>query len=249
MNVRDYFESLGQELDALKNRVRYLIADAHWQTDGEWKESVLRQVLRRHLPDHAVVGRGFVVDGETATHQIDILIHDGSKPVLFRDGDLVFVTPDAVLGIIEVKSRVSPTTFAEAAQKIASDIGLVRLHANIRAFAAVFAFEAEPATAERYLEATADAAARWNDRLDFAAIGPDRFHKYWNEDPQRPTRPYSSWHSYQLPRLASGYFIHNVVDAVSPESVFRNSEVWFPAAGKEPYRDGTIRAAWATPAG
>jgi hypothetical protein len=48
MNVRDYFESLGHELDALKHRVRYLIAETNWQTDGEWKESVLRQVLRRH---------------------------------------------------------------------------------------------------------------------------------------------------------------------------------------------------------
>jgi hypothetical protein len=249
MNVRDYFESLGQELDALKNRVRYLIADAHWQTDGEWKESVLRQVLRRHLPDHAVVGRGFVVNGDAATHQIDILIHDGSKPVLFRDGDLVFVTPDAVLGIIEVKSVVSPTTFDQAALKIAADIAMVRLHANTVAFAAVFAFEAESGTPERYLEGTAAAAAIWNDRLDFAAIGPDRFHKYWNEDPERPTRPYSSWHSYHLPKLATGYFIHNVVDAVSPESVFRNNDVWFPTTGKEPNRDGTIRAAWAALAG
>lgn len=245
MNVRDYFESLAQELGALKKRVRFLIADRHWQTDGEWKESVLRQVLRRHLPDHAVVGRGFVVDGEAATHQIDILIHDGAKPVLFRDGDLVFVTPDAVLGIIEVKSRVGPETFGEAARKIASDIGLVRLHANIRAFAAVFAFEAEPADPERYLEGTARSAERCNNRLDFAAIGPDRFQKYWNEDPQNPSRPYSSWHSYHLPSLAPGYFIHNVVDSVSPESVFRNNDVWFPATGKEPYRDGVSRAVWA----
>jgi hypothetical protein len=38
----------------------------------------------------ACFGRGFVVDGETATHQIDILIHDCPKPVLFRDGDRVF---------------------------------------------------------------------------------------------------------------------------------------------------------------
>jgi hypothetical protein len=132
MNVQDYFESLGQELGALKHRVRHLIADAHWQTDGEWKESVLRHVLRRHLPDDAVVGRGFVISGDNATHRLDILVHDGSKPLLFRDGDLVFVTPDAVLGIVEVKSRVNPSTFGEIARRVASDIGLVRLQANIR---------------------------------------------------------------------------------------------------------------------
>ena len=61
MDVRKYFLSLSQELEALKKRVRFLIADQHWQTDGEWKESVVRQVLRRHLPIDAVVGRGFIV--------------------------------------------------------------------------------------------------------------------------------------------------------------------------------------------
>src|SRR2546427_2303201 len=99
MDVRSYFESLGLELGSLKHRVRQLIADAHWQTDGEWKESVLRHVLRRHLPTSAVVGRGFVVTSKSASSQLDVLIHDGSKPVVFKDGDLVFVTPDAVLGI------------------------------------------------------------------------------------------------------------------------------------------------------
>ena len=151
MNVREYFESVGQELDALKHRVRHLIAGSHWQTDGEWKESVLRQVLRRNLPETVVVWRGFVVDGSAATRQLDVLIHDGTKPVIFRDGDLAFVTPDAVLVIIEVKSRVTPTIFGQAASKVASDIGLVRLHANTRAFAAVFAFDAEPGLAENYL--------------------------------------------------------------------------------------------------
>lgn len=247
MDIQDYFESLGQELGALKYRVRHLIADAHWQTDGEWKESVLRQVLRRHLPNSALVGRGFVVSRDSATRQIDILIHDGSKPVLFRDGDLVFVTPDAVLGIIEVKSRVTPSRFADAARKVAQDIGLVRLHANIRAFAAIFAFEADDAEPNSYLEGTARAADRWNDRLDFAAIGPDRFQKYWNENPLAPSHPYASWHSYDLPKMATGYFVHNVIDAVSPESVFSNNDVWFPTSGKELHRDAVARAVWAEP--
>ncbi|MBI4490435.1 MAG: hypothetical protein HY694_15235 [Deltaproteobacteria bacterium] len=245
MDVKSYFESVGQEIGALKHRVRHLIADSHWQTDGEWKESVLRQMLRRHLPEIAVVGRGFVVSGDGATHQIDILIHDASKPVLFRDGDLAIVTPDAVLGIIEVKARVSPATFGAAVRKIAGDIDLVRLHPNTRAFAALFSFEAEQADPMRYLGATAAAAHCQNERLDFCAIGPDCFHRYWNEHPEETSRPYWSWHSYHLPGLAPGYFVHNVVDAVSPHSVFHNNDVWFPVAGKESHRNAVVRAAWA----
>ena len=40
MDLRNYFESLGREVDSLQQRVRHLLADRHLQTDGEWKESV-----------------------------------------------------------------------------------------------------------------------------------------------------------------------------------------------------------------
>jgi hypothetical protein len=43
MKVKAHFESLNRELEALRDRVRnFSVAKPHWQTDGEWKESVLR---------------------------------------------------------------------------------------------------------------------------------------------------------------------------------------------------------------
>ena len=111
MNLERYFRSLGSEVEALKSRVRDLKDSTHWLTDGEWKESVLRSVLRRNLPESVGVGRGFVVAEFQSSHQLDVLVYERSAPVLFRDGDLVFVTPDAVLGIIEVKSKVTSRTF------------------------------------------------------------------------------------------------------------------------------------------
>lgn len=245
MNVRQYFESLGQEVNSLRQRVRYLLAEPNWQTDGEWKESVIRQVLRRHLPITATVSRGFIVTASAASSQIDILIHDASRPVVFKDGDLVFVTPDAVLGIVEVKASVGRTRFIEALTKLARNIELVRLHPNTKAFAAFYSFEVEGRLFDTCLDHVADAAPTWNHRLDFAALGDTGFIRYWNEDPRDPKRPYESWHSYELYGLAAGYFVHNVVDSISPESVFRNNEVWFPAEGKEPHRVAIQRGHWA----
>jgi hypothetical protein len=106
MDVAAYFESLTQELNSVKDRVRQIIGSNSWQTDGEWKESVLRGILRRHLPTNVGVGRGFVVEPEGCSTQIDILLYDSTKPLLYRDGDLVLLTSDAVLGIVEVKTRV-----------------------------------------------------------------------------------------------------------------------------------------------
>ena len=246
MRVEDYFRSLTAEVEALKSRVRHLIETNHWQTDGEWKESVIRQVLRRHLPASVSVGRGFVVTAVASSHQLDVLIFDSAKPILFRDGDLAFVTPDAVVGVIEVKSRATPHIVAKAAKKLAADMLLVRRHPNIRAFAALFAFEDGGGDTEAYLRAIAGPAARWENRIDLLCIGGSRFIKYWHFNPQNEQQMYETWHSYKLPDRAPGYFIHNAIDAVSPDSVFSNNEVWFPPGGKEPFRDGKRQGIWAS---
>ena len=91
--------------------------------------------------------------GHQSTHQLDILIYARSAPVLFRDGDLVFVTPDAVRGIIEVKSSVTVSTFRAAVKKLANAIELVRLHPNSSAFSALFSYENRDADSSRYLQA------------------------------------------------------------------------------------------------
>jgi hypothetical protein len=231
-------------LEALKDRVRFLIEDRHWQTDGEWKESVLRQVLRRHLGGAMSVGRGFVVSSAGSSHQLDILIFDSSKPVLFRDGDLAFVTPDAVVGVIEVKTRATPAVLATSASKLAQDMELVRTPGNSKAFAGIFAFESEPAPPETYLGALADAAEHHDNRVDFACLGCSRFLRYWHLNPENERHFYEGWQSYALSNMAAGYFLHNVIDAVSPTSVFRNEDVWFPTAGSQGFRDGEILARW-----
>src|SRR3990172_3909969 len=106
MDTEAHYRSLAAEIEALKNRVRNFIAKSHWQTDGEWKESVLRAIIQRHLPSDVGVGRGFVIKPSASSSQIDVLLYDTSKPLLYRDGDLVFVTVDAVRGIVEVKSKL-----------------------------------------------------------------------------------------------------------------------------------------------
>jgi hypothetical protein len=78
MEIEKYLRSLTEETSALKNLVRYLIEDTHWQTDGEWKESVVRQILRRYLPASVTVCRGFVVTADRSSKQLDVLICDSS---------------------------------------------------------------------------------------------------------------------------------------------------------------------------
>ena len=130
MDIEEYFRSLTSECETLKQRVRYLIAGAHWPTDGEWKESVLRSMIRRSASQNVTVGRGFVVGRDSCSTQLDILIYDNSMPILYRDGDLVFVTPAACRGIIEVKTNVTVHQFRSAARKLASNAQFITLMAT-----------------------------------------------------------------------------------------------------------------------
>lgn len=126
MQTEEYFRSISTELDSLKNRVRHLIRNQHWQTDGEWKESVLRTLIPRSAPLNMTVGRGFIVDRDRSSTQIDILIYDNSYPVLYKDGDLVFISPSACRAVIEVKTSVTRTEFLTAVAKLGDVAELAR---------------------------------------------------------------------------------------------------------------------------
>jgi hypothetical protein len=231
----DYYRSLSLELRALKDRVRAFIDDAHWLTDGAWKESVLRSLLRRHLPRTIEVGYGFVVSEAGCSTQIDVMLFDASKPVLFRDGDLALVTPDAVEGVIEVKTSVSRGELASAVTKLADISELIEERApSHRRFYGLFAYNDRSGDIDNALQALrANAQGRGSRVIKCICLGENRFIRYWEVDPLHGNRPYYKWRAYDVDQEAQGYFIHNVIGCVSPESVTANSAIWFPAIGKE----------------
>lgn len=94
-NFLAYQESLLEELRSTQDKVRHLIGSRHWQTDGEHKEASLRSVFRSRLPETVRIGRGFVCypAERDSSGQLDILITSKYQPTLYRDGELMFVTP------------------------------------------------------------------------------------------------------------------------------------------------------------
>ncbi len=243
MSVKEQFQTLTMELASLKNRVRSFLQTKNWLTDGEWKESVLRTVLRRHLPTHLEPLRGFVIDGEQFTRQIDILIYDNTKPVLFRDGDLVFVTPDAVVGIIEVKSTINNLARLNAAlQPLADNAEIIRKNDNDTVFSGLFAFDTEldASRLKDVLRSLHSSSKGLRSRaVDIVSLGDSLFVLNWDSaGPRHEGAGARRWHAYHLDKLAPGYFINNVVHWTSPASVQRHLKAWFPHVPEEPVSPG-----------
>lgn len=219
-----YFQSLTAELQSLKNRVRSFITDdPHWPTDGEWKESVLRTFLRRNLPTTIGVGRGFVVSSAGHSSQIDLLLYDCTKPVLFRDGDTVFITPEAVAGVIEVKTTLTAHTAKEALLKLANVGEMARPY---NAPIGLFAYDLK-CSADQVLKSMKFAAQDIDRRAcTFLAAGPDLFIELvWSRNAYKS----DTWRYYSVENQAPGFFLHKFVKGIAPNPLdLTEANLWFP---------------------
>lgn len=228
-NYLEYHKSLTDELHALKDRIRNLVD--HWPSDGEYKEAALRTVLRRHLPTSLTIGRGFIVDAERSSTQVDVLIVDGTKPTLFHEGDLIIVTPDCVLAAIEIKTRVR--NIKECAIKLAEVGSMCRNARRDCPWLGVFSFEASRLLPTPLLDAMEEAFAQTGIAINCLAYGKDWFVRFWPKDESETGDMLSAasdarWRAYRLQHLASAYFIGNVVDAVSKLDRPTNAFAWYP---------------------
>lgn len=113
-----YFRSLADEIMSQSTRVRNLIGDRHWLSDGHHKESLVRSVIERHAPSTVLVSRGFVAstaDSSQCSREQDVLLVDTRhQGPLFNQGDLLIVLPATVIATISVKSTLSKVELADS---------------------------------------------------------------------------------------------------------------------------------------
>lgn len=226
-----YHQSLRRELDAIKDRIRYLVP--HWATDGSFKESALRVVLGRHLPETLMVARGFVVAGQNRSTELDILIVDRSKPTLFKDGDLVVVTPDAVKAIVEVKTTLgSPYKIAEAMDKLAEAKGLClgnrREMKHSLVWAGLFVYDSTEDRDKLLFKSLANMFNKRKAAIDGIAFGPHRIIKHFFINSVTGSEARNYWQAGVSPDLAATVFIGGLLEAVGEVSYSLGTSAWYP---------------------
>lgn len=113
-NIKDFQKSITRELTLTKDRVEFLIGNANWGEVGRFKEAILRKTISQFLPSNLKIGTGFIIgnsdhqfgrNGQISS-QLDIIIYEDKSPVIFREGDFVIITENAVRAVIEVKTKV-----------------------------------------------------------------------------------------------------------------------------------------------
>lgn len=110
-----FYLSLANELSAKLGRVSSFVR--HGPSIGAYHEEVLKSIIRHMLPDRFSLRTGFVFHPERGpSQQGDILIIDEYHPnaYFFREGDFAVVAEEALACVIEVKTRLNKTSFAEA---------------------------------------------------------------------------------------------------------------------------------------
>jgi hypothetical protein len=241
----EYHKSIARELEATKDRVRQLIGSGNWQTDGEHKEAIIRKVLRNHLPESVRIGKGFVCFENRASTQIDVLITAIDKPTLFKDGELVLVTPEAVRAVIEVKTAMrSRTDLAEALEKLAANLQHIR-RTQTECFGGLFVFDESNHCVpdKEVLEKIQHIVRGETERLiNWIALSPDRFFRYWRAGEVPSICCGDVWHSYELrDGLGHAYFLSNVAWEVTKEPNHEMQYAWFPVeGGKERFRQWCV---------
>jgi hypothetical protein len=107
---KEYYGSLAEELKVKSEKISLLVS--HGQTVGNYREYILREMLRKYIPKKFSVATGFI---EGISQQIDIIIYDSfNHSPTFIEGELVVVKKEAVRGIIEVKSNLITAKLKEA---------------------------------------------------------------------------------------------------------------------------------------
>lgn len=119
MGIMEFFESQSKVLLAQFMNIEQLLGTTNdYTAPGTHCEVLLRDFLRKHLPSWIGVDRGFIYgrierEGiERHCPEVDILLHDTHlyRPV-FQLEDFVIVQPEAVMGIIQVKRKLSTDQF------------------------------------------------------------------------------------------------------------------------------------------
>ncbi len=141
-NPSNFLMSLNAELQTQATRVRDLIGDAHWLSDGEHKESIVRHLVERYIPDGFEVTSGFAINVENPnqpSRQLDVVVVDRRfEPPLFRRDAFAVVFVTTLVSVISIKSQFTKKSFVDSLENVISVASLQASHRDKALLSSLF---------------------------------------------------------------------------------------------------------------
>lgn len=203
-----YQRSISAELNSVKDRIRYFIENRHWGEDGRFKEIILRDCIKSKLPNNVKIGTGFVVGNYDITKQIDLIVYRAEIPPLFKKDEFVILPKEAVLGIVEVKTKLCSINIDDTFRNCHYNGQIID---NPHIFNGIFSFEDGFNLETGVNNIIKDNCKRYHGYINNVAFGQDYFMKYWSDGFPNHERK-DKYKIYSLKDLAFGYFISNLIE-------------------------------------
>jgi hypothetical protein len=210
-NPIEFHKSITNEIIALKDRVQYLIGDKHWGEVGRYREAVLKNVIRSFLPSGISLGTGFIIDKKPEceirmSKQIDIIIYDNKYPVLFSEGDTVITTPENVIGIVEVKTRLDRAKLKTIINTSTNNGKLV----GKKIFNGIFAYEGFDQ--EIPIDILSECLKMSKGNVNHICAGENIFVKYWSHWTTKSYGGARKYTIYEINGFSFTYFLSNLLE-------------------------------------
>jgi hypothetical protein len=117
--MEEFYDSLKSELLARNAALKALTK--HSKLKGDYTEALVRDVLRRLVPQKYKVGHGIVYNAQTGDNsgECDVIIYDVSEAApLFESQDLVIVDAKHVRIVMQVKSTLDSSAMKDAIENM-----------------------------------------------------------------------------------------------------------------------------------
>jgi hypothetical protein len=145
----DFYECLRNELLAKSGALKSLTQQS--KVKGDYTEALVRDFIRRFVPQKYKVGHGIVYNRRTqqSSRECDVIVYDISEAApLFESQDLVIVDSRQVKIVMQVKSTINSNAMKEA---IANLEAIKRVSSNVIGW--IFGFETTVMLRTLYLKA------------------------------------------------------------------------------------------------
>jgi len=118
--MQQYYRKIKDKVLVQRDIIKSLIQDQ--RVIGDYYEAIIRDVIRENVSEAFAVGRGVVLSeiGKTS-RECDIIVYNAAEyGTLFKSGEIVVVSPEAVRCVIEVKGTLTNRQLSQAVNNLSS---------------------------------------------------------------------------------------------------------------------------------